>query len=53
MSGKPSSTIAFEKRWNAALALPEERFVATIGEGVRPKPAGMEAILRFNQGRAA
>ena len=23
-----------------------------IGEGIPPKPAGMEAILRFNQGRA-
>jgi hypothetical protein len=53
MSGKPSSTLAFEKRWNATLSLPEERFVATIAGGIPPKPAGMEAILRFNQGRAA
>jgi glyoxylase-like metal-dependent hydrolase (beta-lactamase superfamily II) len=51
MSGKPSSTMAFEKRWNAALSLPEERFVASIAEAIPPKPAGMEAILRFNQGR--
>jgi glyoxylase-like metal-dependent hydrolase (beta-lactamase superfamily II) len=52
MSGKPSSTIAFEKRWNAALSLPEERFVAAIGDGIPPRPAGMEAVLRFNRGRA-
>jgi len=52
MSGKPSSTLAFEKRWNPALSLPEDQFVKAIGEGIPPKPAGMDAILRFNQGRA-
>jgi len=51
MSGKQSSTIAFEKRWNSTLALPEDEFVSTVAEGVPPKPASMEAILRFNQGR--
>lgn len=53
MSGKPLSTIAFEKRWNAALAMPEERFVATVGDAAPAKPAGMDAILRFNRGRDA
>jgi hydroxyacylglutathione hydrolase len=53
MSGKPSSTLAFEKRWNAALSLPEREFVRALGEGTPPKPAGMEAILRFNRGRAS
>jgi len=52
MSGKPSSTLAFEKRCNPALSLQEDEFVRTVGEGIPPKPAGMEAILRFNQGRA-
>jgi glyoxylase-like metal-dependent hydrolase (beta-lactamase superfamily II) len=51
MSGKPSSTIAFEKRWNPALSLPEEQFVRIVGEGIPAKPANTEAILRFNQGR--
>jgi glyoxylase-like metal-dependent hydrolase (beta-lactamase superfamily II) len=51
MSGKPSSTIAFEKRWNASLSLPMEQFVAAIGDSIPPKPAEMDAILRFNQGR--
>jgi glyoxylase-like metal-dependent hydrolase (beta-lactamase superfamily II) len=52
MSGKPSSTLAFEKRWNAALSLPEEEFVEAVGEGIPPRPVGMEAILRFNRGLA-
>lgn len=49
MSGKPSSTIAFEKRWNAMLAVDREAFVEALSE-VLPKPAEMERILRFNQG---
>jgi glyoxylase-like metal-dependent hydrolase (beta-lactamase superfamily II) len=51
MSGKPASTIAFEKRWNALLGLDEAAFVDQVGERVPPKPEGMIEILRFNQGR--
>jgi hydroxyacylglutathione hydrolase len=50
MSGKPSSTIAFEKRWNPLLGKSREEFVATLSE-VPPKPLQMERILRANQGR--
>lgn len=50
MSGKPSSTIAFEKRWNALLAKSRDEFVAALSD-VPPKPAAMERILRVNQGR--
>ncbi len=50
MSGKPSSTIAFEKRWNPLLSLDRAAFVEALAE-VPEKPAGMERILRFNQGR--
>jgi hydroxyacylglutathione hydrolase len=49
MSGKPSSTIGFEKRWNPLLSLPKKQFVAVL-EDVPAKPAEMAAILRFNQG---
>lgn len=49
MSGKPSSTIAFEKRWNPMLALDKDAFVTALAD-VPPKPASMEAVLRFNQG---
>lgn len=50
LSGKPSSTIAFEKRWNPLLALSREAFVEAVSE-VPPKPLAMEQILRINQGR--
>lgn len=50
MSGKPSSTIAFERRHNPLLALPREKFIDAISE-VPPKPADMAQILRLNQGR--
>jgi glyoxylase-like metal-dependent hydrolase (beta-lactamase superfamily II) len=51
MSGKPSSTLAFEKRWNPLLSCPKHEFVAALVV-VPPKPADMERILRANQGRA-
>jgi hydroxyacylglutathione hydrolase len=49
MSGKPSSTIAFEKRWNPMLSLDKDAFVAAMAD-VPPKPADMTAIIQFNQG---
>jgi len=51
MSGKPSSTIAFERRWNPMLGRTREELVAALA-GVPPKPAEMAQILRANQGRA-
>jgi glyoxylase-like metal-dependent hydrolase (beta-lactamase superfamily II) len=50
MSGKPSSTIAFEKRWNPLLSKSRAEFVVALSE-VPPKPAAMAQILRINQGR--
>jgi glyoxylase-like metal-dependent hydrolase (beta-lactamase superfamily II) len=52
MSGKPASTIAFEKRWNSLLSLDEAAFIEQVGATVPPKPASMAEIMRFNQGRA-
>ena len=49
MSGKPSSTIAFEKRWNRMLSLSREAFVAALAD-VPPKPSEMERVLAFNRG---
>jgi len=51
MSGKPSSTIAFEKRWNPMLSLAREAFVDALAD-VPPKPAEMERVLRLNLGQA-
>ncbi len=49
LSGKPSSTIAFERRWNPMLSLPREAFVAALVD-VPDKPAEMERILAANRG---
>ena len=50
LSGKPSTTIGFEKRWNPLLTEALQPFVDTLAD-VPPKPRDMEAIIRFNQGR--
>jgi len=49
MSGKPSSTIAFEKRWNAMLTMTRDAFIEALAN-VPPKPDEMQEILRYNQG---
>jgi glyoxylase-like metal-dependent hydrolase (beta-lactamase superfamily II) len=51
MSGKPSSSLAIEKRWNPMLKLSRRDFVDALTE-VPPKPAEMEGILRFNRGES-
>jgi glyoxylase-like metal-dependent hydrolase (beta-lactamase superfamily II) len=50
LSGKPMSTLGFEKRWNPLLALASDAFVEQVGTAAPPKPAGMDEIMRFNQG---
>jgi glyoxylase-like metal-dependent hydrolase (beta-lactamase superfamily II) len=52
LSGKPSSTLGFEKRWNPLLSKGREEFVAAVRE-VPPKPPEMERMLRVNRGLAA
>lgn len=49
LSGKPSSTIAFERRWNPMLSLDRDAFVRALAD-VPPKPAEMERILAINRG---
>jgi hydroxyacylglutathione hydrolase len=51
MSGKPMSTLGFERRWNPLLQMSEREFVDAVGGVVPPKPEGMAEILRSNQGR--
>ena len=51
LSGKPTSTIAFEKRWNPVLGLARDAFVDEVAGSAPSKPDGMDEILRFNQGR--
>ncbi|MBI4886807.1 MAG: MBL fold metallo-hydrolase, partial [Acidobacteria bacterium] len=52
LSGKPASTIGFERRWNAMLSLDREGFIAALAD-VPPKPAHMEEILAANRGRTS
>lgn len=49
LSGKPTSTIAFERRWNPMLSLDRESFIEALAN-VPPKPDEMERILAFNRG---
>ena len=49
MSGKPMSTLAFEKRWNPTLALDRGSFIEKMASTSPPKPAEMEAVLRTNR----
>jgi hydroxyacylglutathione hydrolase len=51
MSGKPSSTIAFERRWNPLLSSQREQFIEALLD-VPHKPPEMQRIVRLNQGRA-
>jgi len=49
MSGKPSSTVAFEKRWNPLLSRSKEEFVTALTD-VPPKPEEMTHIIAANRG---
>ena len=48
LSGKPSSTIGFEKRWNPALSMSREQFVAELTREIPPRPADMDRIVAAN-----
>ena len=50
MSGKPSSTIGFERRHNAALQHADrDAFVAALFEGLPPKPPGFAEMIALNR----
>jgi hydroxyacylglutathione hydrolase len=49
ISGKPTSTMAFERRWNPMLSLDRQAFIDAIVD-VPPKPDEMERVLAFNRG---
>jgi hydroxyacylglutathione hydrolase len=51
LSGKPSSTVAFEKQWNSLLTADRASFVGKLAGQPLVQPPGMEATLQFNQGR--
>jgi hydroxyacylglutathione hydrolase len=50
LSGKPSSTMGFEKRWNLALSMSKPDFIAQVIGNIPPRPSQMDAIVRANLG---
>lgn len=48
LSGKPSSTLGFEKRWNAALTLDRQAFIEQLVSNIPPRPADMDQIITAN-----
>lgn len=53
ISGKPSSTIAFEKRWNPMLSTDRDGFIAALTSTIPPRPQEMERMVAVNSGAAA
>jgi glyoxylase-like metal-dependent hydrolase (beta-lactamase superfamily II) len=49
LSGKPMTTLGFEKRWNPMLRLDRDTFIEQLSD-VPAKPADMERVLGFNRG---
>ena len=52
LSGKPASTIGFERRFNPQLSMAREAFVEALVADIPAPPADMDAIVRFNLGQA-
>lgn len=48
LSGKPSSTIGFEKRWNPVLSMSREDFIAELTREIPPRPAEMDRMVAVN-----
>lgn len=48
LSGKPASTLAFEKRFNPMLSLPKQAFVDALTAEIPPPPADMARIVEAN-----
>lgn len=48
LSGKPASTLGFEKRFNPMLAMDKPAFVAALTAEIPPPPADMARIVQAN-----
>lgn len=48
LSGKPSSTIGFEKRWNPGLTMDKTAFIESLIKEIPPRPAEMDKIVAAN-----
>ena len=52
ISGKPGSTIGFEKRWNPMLSMNRIDFVEALTREIPPRPAEMDRMVQANLGLA-
>lgn len=48
LSGKPASTIGFERRFNPMLSMSRDEFVATLTAEIPPQPVDMASIVAAN-----
>ncbi|KPK12338.1 MAG: MBL fold metallo-hydrolase [Acidithiobacillales bacterium SG8_45] len=48
ISGKPSSTVGFEKKFNPMLSMDRTAFVAALTSEIPPRPANMDRIVAAN-----
>ena len=49
LSGKPSSTVGFEKCWNPALAIDDrDKFIEYVVREIPVRPANMDQIVAAN-----
>ncbi len=53
LSGKPSSTLGFEKRWNPGLSMDKSSFIESLINEIPPRPAQMDEMVRANLGVTA
>jgi glyoxylase-like metal-dependent hydrolase (beta-lactamase superfamily II) len=53
ISGKPSSTLGFEKRWNPMLSMDRQAFIEQLTREIPPRPALIDAMVRANAGLPA
>lgn len=50
ISGKPVSTLAFEKRWNPLLSMDRDAFIDALTKDIPPRPAEMDRMVAANLG---
>jgi len=48
LSGKPSSTVGFEKRFNPKLSMERDAFIEALTQEIPPRPAAMDRMVAAN-----
>jgi hydroxyacylglutathione hydrolase len=48
LSGKPASTLAFERRFNPMLSMTRDAFIEALTSDIPPQPSEMERIVQAN-----